>query len=61
MKVKEPVRKYDFWLKNGHVIDPSQGIDGRHDVLIRNSRIMPVPEEGIDPKDVKETIDCAGL
>ena len=60
MKVKEPVRKYDFWLKNGHVSDPSQGIDGRHDVLIRNSRIMPVPEEGIDPKDVKETIDCAG-
>lgn len=60
MKVKEPVRKYDFWLKNGHVIDPARGIDGVADVLVRNSRMMPVPEEGIDPKDVKEIFDCSG-
>lgn len=60
MKVKEVVKKYDFWLKNGHVIDPAQNIDGNFDVLIRNSRIMPVPENGVDPSEVKETIDCTG-
>lgn len=60
MKVKEAVRKYDFWLKNGHVVDPARGIDGNYDVLIRNSRFMPVPEEGIRPGDVKEIIDCSG-
>ena len=60
MKVKDPPKKYDFWLKNGHVVDPSQNIDGEYDVLIRNSRIMPVPSGGVNPKDVKEIIDCRG-
>lgn len=61
MKISEPVRKYNFWLKGGHVVDPSRGIDGVADVLITNSHIVETPESGqIDPADVKEIIDCSG-
>lgn len=61
MKISEPVKKYNFWLKGGHVVDPSRGMDEIADVLITNSRIAEPPENGqIDPADVKEIIDCAG-
>ena len=61
MKIVEPPKKYNFWLKGGHVVDPSQGIDGIGDVLITNSKIVPLPEGGaVDPADVKEVIDCSG-
>ena len=43
-------------LKGGHVIDPTQGIDGIQDIAIENGKIGPV--EGL-PRDV-ETIDLAG-
>ena len=60
MKIIEPAKKYNFWLKGGHVVDPSQGLDGVADVLITNSRIVPLPENGeVDPADVKEIIDCS--
>lgn len=61
MKISEPVKKYNFWLKGGHVVDPSRGVDGTADVLVTNSRIVELPENGqIDPADVKEVIDCSG-
>lgn len=61
MKITEPAKKYNFWLKGGHVVDPSQNLDGEADILITNSRIVPLPENGhIDPADVKEVIDCSG-
>lgn len=61
MKISEPVKKYNFWLKGGHVVDPSRGVDGTADVLVTNSRIVENPENGqIDPADVKEVIDCSG-
>lgn len=61
MKITEPTKKYDFWLKGGHVIDPEQNLNGEADVLISGCRIVPAPENGhIDPADVKEIVDCSG-
>ena len=60
-KIVEPEKKYDFWLRGGHVIDPARDLDDEMDVLISGCRIVPVPENGhIDPADVKELIDCSG-
>ena len=36
--------KYDFLIRNGHVIDTAQGIDGKADVFICNSKIVPAPK-----------------
>ena len=44
MKVLEPEKKYDFWFKNGHVIDPKRGIDKVCDVLVKGSKIVEAPE-----------------
>lgn len=61
MKIVEPAKKYDFWLRGGRVIDPARGLDGEADVLISGCRVVPPPENGhIDPADVKEVIDCSG-
>lgn len=61
MKVIEPEKKYDFWFRNGHVIDPSQNIDKVCDVLVKGSKIVAGPENGaVDPKDVKEIVECNG-
>lgn len=61
MKITEPARKYNFWLRGGHVVDPSRNVNEVADVLITNSRIAALPENGkICPEDVKEIIDCTG-
>lgn len=61
MKVLEPEKKYDFWFKNGHVIDPKRGIDKVCDVLVKGNKIVEAPENGaVDPNDVKEVINCNG-
>lgn len=61
MKVIELEKKYDFWLKNGHVIDPSQNIDEVRDILVKGNKIVETPKDGkIDPQDVKEVINCNG-
>lgn len=61
MKVVEPEKKYDFWFRNGHVIDPSQSIDGICDVLVKGNKFVSAPEDGrVDPNDVKEIVECNG-
>jgi len=37
-----PGQKYDFLIKGGEVLDPSQGLRGRRDVAIHNGRISSV-------------------
>ena len=32
--------KLDFVIKNGHVVDPSQGFNGPVDIAIKNNRIV---------------------
>jgi len=61
MKVLEPIRKYDYWIKGGRVIDPSRNIDKETDVLVTDGEFVPLPEDGgIDPSDVREIIEARG-
>lgn len=61
MKVIEPEKKYDFWFRNGHVVDPSQGIDKVCDVLVKGRHFVSAPEgEPVRPEDVKEIVECNG-
>jgi len=46
-------------LRNGRVVDPAQGRDGRFDLLIEDGRIARI-DERVDAKDV-EAIDLSGL
>jgi len=50
---------YDILVKNGHVIDPAAGRNGRFDVAIANGLIAAVEPE-IDPALATETIDVEG-
>lgn len=46
-------------IKNGHVIDPANGIDGPLDILVRDGKIAQAGKKITDKAD--ETIDAAGL
>ena len=37
-----PGQKYDFLIKSGDVLDPSQGLRGRRDIAIHNARIAAI-------------------
>ena len=50
--------KYDFLIRTGHVIDTAQGIDGKADVFICNSKIVPAPKS--HDYEVDEIIDASG-
>ncbi|MFN2203991.1 MAG: amidohydrolase/deacetylase family metallohydrolase [Caldilineaceae bacterium] len=51
---------YDLLLKNGHVIDPRNGIDAVRDVAVRDGKIAAV-EEDIDPNLAATVADVEGL
>ncbi|HEV8095621.1 MAG TPA: amidohydrolase/deacetylase family metallohydrolase [Burkholderiales bacterium] len=50
---------YDLLLRGGRVIDPAQGVDGIHDVAIKDARIAAVLP-AVAPSSAKETIDVSG-
>lgn len=50
---------YDLLLKNGHVIDPKNNIDGKMDVAITGDRVAAV-ERDINPALASQTVDVAG-
>ncbi len=52
--------KYDLLLRNGHVIDPKNRIDGPRDVAIAGGKIAAVAEK-IAPADARRVIDASGL
>lgn len=49
------------WIKNGHIIDPSQGLDTLGDVLIEDGRIQQIGKVCAKDEDVQEIIDASGL
>jgi dihydroorotase len=51
---------YDTLLKNGTVIDPRNGIEGRMDVAVQGGRIAAV-SASIDPKQARNVVDVTGL
>jgi dihydroorotase len=55
----EDIRKYDLILKDGHVIDPSQGINQVMDVGIKGGRISNLGL-GLEANESVEVIDVSG-
>ena len=51
---------YDMLLKNGHVIDPANGIDGVMDIAVANGKIARVAAS-IPSSSARKTIDVKGL
>ena len=51
--------RYDLVVRGGHVIDPSQKLDGQYDVAIKDGRIAAV-EATILPTSAAQAIDAAG-
>ncbi|MBK9171091.1 MAG: amidohydrolase/deacetylase family metallohydrolase [Bryobacterales bacterium] len=51
---------YDLLLRNGHLVDPKNGISGRRDVAIKDGRIANVSAR-IDPARAVKAIDLEGL
>lgn len=52
--------KYDLLLKNGHVIDPKNGIDSQMDVAVKDGKITAIGDH-IPAGDALKTVDVSGL
>lgn len=50
----------DLLLKGGRIVDPSQGLDGVGDVLLRNGKVE-ASGSTLSAPDGAEVIDCSGL
>ncbi len=48
------------WIRDGHVLDPASGRDGRADVLIEEGRVLAV-EERLEGVADAESVDARGL
>ena len=51
--------QYDLLLRGGHVIDPSQDLNGRFDVAVKDGRIAAVLPS-IAPSSAKQSVDVSG-
>ncbi|MFI5025520.1 MAG: dihydroorotase [Solirubrobacterales bacterium] len=51
----------DLVFRNASVLDPVAGIDGTHDVVVREGRIVELAAPGSAALDEAEEIDAAGL
>ena len=51
---------YNIVIKNGHVIDPKNGIDGIVDIAISNGKIARV-EKNIDGRNALQMINAKGF
>jgi dihydroorotase len=54
------VAQYDLLLKNAHVIDPRNGVDGRMDVAIQARKVARIAPS-IDSAQARKAIELAGL
>ena len=52
--------KFDLLIRNGHVIDPRNGIDGTRDVAIAGGKIASVAEH-LEPSQASRVVDATGL
>jgi dihydroorotase len=60
--VSAPARPADLLVRGAHVLDPRTGIDGRHDVLVREGVIAEIGAHGTipAPPDGVEVVDGEG-
>ena len=54
------MKQYELLLKNGHLIDPKNGIDAAMDIAIHDGRIAKVAED-IPSAHAAQSIDLTGL
>jgi dihydroorotase len=52
--------EFDLLIRQGHVIDPRNSVDGVRDVAISNGKIAAVAEK-IAPERARRVVDAAGL
>lgn len=51
----------DLLIKNGHVLDPSNNINGKYDVAISNGKIQSILEPGnLNQSNIKNELDVSG-
>ena len=55
-----PTQPADLLVRGAHVLDPRQGIDAPHDVLIRGGEIAEIGAPGTLPDDGVEVLDGEG-
>ena len=48
-------------IKNGHLLDPSQNVDGDFDLLLADGRVAEIAEPGKLPTTADETFNAKGL
>jgi dihydroorotase len=59
--VHAPAPAADLLIREAHVLDPRSGIDGRHDVLVRDGEIAEIaPPGSLTAPEGAETIEAAG-
>ena len=49
-----------YLIKNGHLIDPANGIDGKMDILIQGRTVCKVAENISEKDSSTEVIDASG-
>ena len=47
-------------IKNGHIIDPANKVDGKFDLLVADGKIAKLGKPGSLPSDGTQVIDAAG-
>jgi dihydroorotase len=47
-------------IKNGHIIDPANKVDGKFDLLVSDGKIAKLGKPGSLPADGSEVVDAAG-
>lgn len=60
MALQAKAQDYDLLIKNGHVIDPKNKIDGVMDIAVKDQKIAMVSKT-INENSAKKTIDASGL
>ena len=50
----------DLLIRGGHVIDPAQGLNGRHDLVVHHGKIAAILDPGQDAPSAARVVDVAG-
>jgi hypothetical protein len=59
-RIRPQAPQFDLLIKNGHVIDPGNGIDSVMDVAVTGAKIARVAAN-IDPASARRVADATGL
>src|SRR5262245_22519476 len=54
------MKRYDWLIKGGRVIDPTNAVDGVADLALADGRIAAIAER-VDPSEAERGFDASGL